>query len=291
MFFLRLVPISGTFIKKNLLMLDAENIKIQFWIDKLLSLGKNAFSLEILEIELPNYTSIAIKRVLARLSSKGKILSIMKGYYLIITPQYASKGILPPPLYIDGLMNYLSRPYYVGLLSAAAYHGASHQQPQEFFVFTLTPALRPISKRGQKINYTSIIEINPNFLVDIKTEMGYLKVSNPLLTATDLIQFEKKIGGLNRATTVLEELTETITNEQLTDDILNYVPVTTWQRLGFIWEEILNEKELADVLFEKLILNNKKKYRIPLKASKNTRNFSSVNRWNVIVNTSIETDF
>ena len=49
--------------------------------------------------------------------------------------------------------------------------------------------------------------------------MGYLKVANPLLTATDLIQFEKKIC-LNRATTILEELSEKISPEQIDIEIL-----------------------------------------------------------------------
>ena len=44
-------------------------------------------------------------------------------------------------------MKELDRPYYLALLNAAAYHGASHQQPQEFFVVTGFPVLRPMQKR------------------------------------------------------------------------------------------------------------------------------------------------
>jgi len=272
-------------------MKEAVRMNIQTWIEKLQAMGKNAFSLETLEKELPSYTHVGTKRVLARLSTKGNIVSIMKGYYLIISPQYASKGILPPSLYIDALMKHLNRPYYVGLLNAAAFHGASHQQPQEYFIFTVMPVLRPISKKGQKINFVSISELNPKFLVDIKTEMGYLKVANPLLTATDLIQFEKKIGGLNRATTILEELSEKINPEQINIEILNHVAVSTWQRLGYIWENVLEEKVLAENLFQKLEKNEKNLFRIPLKASGTKNNFPTNNRWKIIINTTIETDF
>ncbi len=272
-------------------MIEKSDLNIQTWIEKLQAQGKNSFALEHLEKELPGYTSTGIKRVLARLSAKGKIISILKGYYLIISPQYASKGILPPPLYMDGLMKYLNKAYYVGLLNAAAFHGASHQQPQEYFIFTVLPALRPISKKGQKINFLSITKINPKLLVDVKTEMGYLKVANPLLTATDLIQFEKKIGGISRATTILEELTEKINPEQINTDILNHVPVSSWQRLGYIWENVLDEKELAEDLFQKLAKHQKKLYRIPLKASGIKKNFPTNKRWKIIINTTIETDF
>ena len=77
-------------------MKQTEEIKVRAWIEKLQANGKNAFALEILEKELPNYSAIALKRALNRLSEKGNIISVFKGYYLIITPQYTSKGILPP---------------------------------------------------------------------------------------------------------------------------------------------------------------------------------------------------
>ena len=279
------------FAKIYFLVSEIVDINIQTWIEKLQALGKNAFALEFLEKELPSYTDIGAKRALSRLTSKGSIISIIKGYYLIIPPQYHSKGILPPYLYVDGLMKYLNRPYYVGLLNAAAFHGAAHQQPQEFFVFTIMPAMRPTSKKGQKINYISISEINPKFLVDIKTEMGYLKVSNPLLTATDLIQFEKKIGGLNRATTILEELSEKISPEQINSEIINHVPVSTWQRLGYIWEKVLEQETLANDLFQKLAEHQKNLFRIPLKASGTKNKLPTDNRWKIIINTTIETDF
>src|SRR5659263_273828 len=98
-------------------------MKIGNWIEKLQSLGKSAFSLELLIHELPNYTAIGIKRSLSRLSAKGQIVSIYKGYYLIIPPQYASKGILPPAIFLDAFMIFLERPYYLALLNAAAFWG------------------------------------------------------------------------------------------------------------------------------------------------------------------------
>jgi hypothetical protein len=61
-------------------------------------------------------------------------------------------------------MKFLKRPYYVGLLNAAAFYGAAHQQPQEYFVFTNFPPLRPTSKRGIKINYISKREVPALFL-------------------------------------------------------------------------------------------------------------------------------
>ena len=49
-------------------------------------------------------------------------------------------------------MKYLEKDYYVGLLNAAAYYGAAHQQPQTYSIITKSPALRSINTVNQKIN-------------------------------------------------------------------------------------------------------------------------------------------
>jgi predicted transcriptional regulator of viral defense system len=265
-------------------------ISVNQWLDNLLAKGAYGFSKNLLHQENPGYSDIAVKRALSRLSTKGKIISLYKGYYLIIPPQYSSKGILPPPLYLDALMRHLQRPYYVALLNAAAFHGASHQQPQEYFVMTDFPVLRPTQKKGQKVNYISIKEIPELLIEKRKTETGYLNISNAALTACDLVQFEKRVGGINRVASVLNELTEAIKVSDFSLMLLKHVHVTTMQRLGYLMETVCLRQELADSLFETMKKENLSFFRIPLKASKDAKGYSSENRWNVIVNTVIETD-
>lgn len=267
-----------------------ENQRLETWVEENLARGKYGFSLEGLRQAFPQQSDTAIKLALKRLSDKGKIVSIHKGYYLIISPQYASKGILPPSIFLEAFMRYLQRPYYVGLLNAAAFHGASHQQPQEYFVVTNLPTLRPTKKRGVKLNYISVKNIPTDLLEQRKTETGFLNISNPVLTASDLIQFEKRVGGLNRVSTVLNELSETIKPEQLNNALINHAPITALQRLGYILEFVCFNPVLADALFETLKTEKKSLYRVPLKASAKVKGFSSENRWNIIVNTAIEID-
>jgi predicted transcriptional regulator of viral defense system len=287
---LRKVPKCGIFRKISLLMTQQVDIKIRNWIDRLQSQGRHAFSLELLEKELPNYTVIGFKRALSRLSAKGQIVSIYKGYYLIIPPQYASKGILPPAIFLDTLMKYLERPYYLALLNAAAFHGASHQQPQEFFVVTNLPSMRSMQKKSLKINYISKKEIPDKLLETKKTESGYLTISNPILTATDLIQFEKRVGGINRVATILNELAEAIKPDDFNIFIIENTSITALQRLGYILDKVFQNKVLADALFQVLQKAEAKLFRIPLKASAPTKGFSSDERWKVIVNAVIDID-
>lgn len=263
---------------------------LESWTETLLAKGRYSFALEKVREEFDQLTDVAIKLALKRLVDKGKIVSIHKGYYLILPPQYAVKGILPPSLFLDAFMKFLQRPYYVSLLNAAAYHGASHQQPQEFFVMTVFPVLRPTAKKGLKINYISIKRIPPQLTEQRKTEAGYLTISSPALTATDLVQYENRIGGLSRAATVLDELAEVLTPTSFSPDLLVHAHTTSLQRLGYLLEYACFNQALADALHLAMNQQGLNRLRVPLKASGEVKGYSSQNRWNVIVNTEIELD-
>ena len=257
----------------------------------LLAQGRHAFSLDAIRKAFPNHSAIAIKYALKRLVDKGQLISIHKGYYLIISPQYKSRGVLPPSLYLDDFMKELGRPYYMGLLSAAAIHGAAHQQPQEFFVVTNFPALRSTQKKGLKINYISKSEMPVKLLDTRKTASGYLKISNPILTAVDLVQFSKRSGGMNRVATVLHELIEIIQPPSINEYLLEIAPLAVLQRLGYILEKVLNNVALSEALYAVLQKDNAVLFRTPLKASASMKGFTVDEKWKVIINTTIETDF
>ena len=266
--------------------------RLEHWIDKHQSRGKLSFSLNELRNDFKDDSETALKQLLERLTGNEKIVSVFKGYYIIIPPQYSSKGILPTLMFIDSLMKFLERKYYVGLLNAAAMHGASHQQPQEYFILTEYPVMRPTNKKGIKINYISTKQLPPESLVEKKkTETGYISISNPILTAIDLINYEKKIGGLNRATAIINELLESIRPKDINDDLINYASITSLQRLGYILDEILNRKDLADKISVQCKKTGKIFYQIPLKASGKKQKESINEKWKLMINTEIETDF
>lgn len=276
--------------KRTLLKESGQPQRAEDWVNHQLAKGRFAFSLKQFRTEYTGQSDTAIKSTLKRLVDKGQIISIHKGYYLILPPQYRSKGVLPPTLFLDAFMKELGRPYYLALLSAAAYHGASHQQPQEFFVVTGFPVLRPMRKKGLKLNYISRKDI-PASLIEIrKTEAGYLKISNPVLTATDLIQYAKRVGGINRVAAVLAEFAERIQADAFDETLLQHVPVTALQRLGYLLEQVVGNQLLADALYSALQKINTPLFRIPLKASATVKGFIADERWKVIVNTDIEID-
>ncbi len=104
------------------------NSYILTWIEQLQSKGKIAFSYDEVITDFPEKSENAIIQSLSRLSQRGRVVPVYKGFYLIVPAEYAAMEILPPILFIDYLMEYIGKPYYIGLLSAAALYGAAHQQ-------------------------------------------------------------------------------------------------------------------------------------------------------------------
>ncbi len=264
--------------------------KISDWVNQQLALGKYSFTLTNLQDTMPEKSNNSIKLALKRLVDKNKIISVYKGFYIIIPPSYSNLGLLPPTMFMDELMKYLGRPYYISLLSAAALQGAAHQQPQIYFVCTTLPSIRDTNKRGIQIKYVSKRNFPKSHLIQKNTESGYVSLSDPILTCLDLINYHKTIGGLNRASTVINELSEEIIENDITVDILQLAPYADIQRLGYLWEYECDQIELANDLFKilKETLESLKNYK--LNPSRKLQKQSVNNRWKINVNTNIEID-
>jgi predicted transcriptional regulator of viral defense system len=135
-------------------------------------------------------------------------------------------------------MKFLRLPYYVGLLSAASLHGAAHQQPQEFQTVTVRQ-LRPIQVRGLTIKFITRKHIPTQIgLKQLKTETGHVWLSEPELTAIDLLSYVNRSGGLNHAATVLSELGEKIRPAKLAAIAKKEASPAIIQRLGYILDYV-----------------------------------------------------
>jgi len=253
--------------------------------------GRMTFSNEEVKKQLPSHTTRAIELALNRLIAQQKIVPVLKGFYAIIPVEYASWAMVPPTMYLDALMRHLKRPYYLALLSAAEFHGAAHQRSQQYSVITVLPSLRDTNKRNIKINFTSTRkEIPQNWLKSFKTQTGYIQVSKPELTAVDLITFQKEIGGLNRACTVLSELMEVVKFGKLDKTFFDYVPTASIQRLGYLLENELEQPKQADILYSKAKTHGCKFQKIPLKSGKTATDCEIDSKWKIVVNEYIEID-
>lgn len=246
------------------------------------SKGRFTITLDELRSEF-NISEKALQQNIYRLKTKIQIAQVRKGFYVIIPPQYLKRGMLPPTLFIDDMMKFLNRDYYIGLFSAAALHGAGHQQPMEYHVVIKKPALRKIKGKRLIITFFTKRALENNQIIKMKTEAGYLNVSTPELTAFDLIHYNKKIGGLNRIIPILEELTEEIKPSHFAK-IAKTQKSPTIQRLGYILGKLGN-KTLSNFLFK--IIEDKRIRAVPLALAHKNRLGKLNVRWKVIINTKL----
>lgn len=263
---------------------------IREWIrDREIS-GFPTFSVDDVRSAFTNYLEQSIKNDLFRLSSQGILYPVYRGFYVIMPPHYAAKRMIPPIYYIDQLMAYLNKPYYISLLSAAEILGAAHQRPQKFSVMTVFPKSTVSSAKNNSLVWEYRKEIPSDFLISRNSETGTILYSNSELTAIDIVQYEQYIGGLSRAATILEELTENLDFHGVSDSLLDYTSIATIQRLGYMLEDVLGQTEIADVLYAELRSYAERFRYVPLNTRKTVENAEKNSRWKVYINSIIETD-
>lgn len=226
----------------------------------------------------------SIKQALFRLKKKGKIAFIRSGFYVLITPEYSKFNMIPTALFIDDLMKTLGKDYYVGLFSAAALQGATHQATMEYYVLTPPPAIRHIKNEYLSIYFFVKKNWPDNAIIKRKTDAGYINVSCPELTALDLLSYGN--FGINRAATIIEELSTEMKSSRLKQVICN-TPTSTIQRLGYMLDKVLNNNRLSSVLQNEL---SKRKVFPVLLVKESAHKGTSDQKWKVVENEIVETD-
>jgi predicted transcriptional regulator of viral defense system len=257
------------------------------YIRYLLSIENYSFSLD----EIANVTagsSNSLKFELHRLSEKGEIVNLRKCFYLIITPRYSSTKKIPIQLYCEKLFNHLNRNYYVGLFSAAKFHGASHQQVQRDYLIIEKPKFNDILKNTIDIRFFTTTNWSDKNIQQKKSDAGIFKISSPALTSVDLIHHQTKLGGINRMLATIEELTEELTESDLLDLLSWYPNKSTLQRFGFLLEELGVEEKFQEIIYSELKAKNF--FPVLLSPKSEEKPGAVDNKWKVDVNIKLEND-
>jgi predicted transcriptional regulator of viral defense system len=228
----------------------------------------------------------AVKKSLQRLAAKGKIVPVHRGFYVIVPLEYRKRGILPPEWFINDLMGFLGVQYYVGLLSAAAIHGAAHQQPQEFQV-VVASSIRDIELSSLHIRFFKKEHLSSIPTAQTKTGTGYISVSSPGSTAIDLVAYERRIGGLSRVVTILQELQDRLDPAGLVEAAMAEQSLAPIQRLGFILEK-MGQGNLVSEL--RKWVASKSPRPTPLQTGSSPKGSQRDANWNVIQNAELEGD-
>ena len=253
------------------------------FVDRLQSQGRYSFSKADAELATGNNGG-ALRKALWRLEDKKRIRMARRGFYVMVPLEYSRTGIIPAEWFIADLMKFLDQPYYVGLLSAATLHGASHQQPQEFHVVVPKPE-RDVRIEGLRIRFFKKTGMRFSPTEQAKTPTGYMCISDPAVTAIDLVAYASRVGGLDRVLTVLQELSEKITPNKLVEAANREKHLSHLQRLGWLLEQAQRVDLVASLADW---ISKKKPNRTPLDPALPRKGFPRNSRWKVVINTQVE---
>lgn len=153
----------------------------------------------------------------------------------------------------------------------------------------ISPTKTSVSK-NPILRWVYVSRIPIDLLVSKNSETSSVKYSNVELTALNLVQYASRIGGLSLSATVLDELCEVTDFTKLNDAFLDYVKISTFQRLGYILDEILERHEQAEEIYRFLSGKRKQLHYVKL-SSKSTLPVNRMSKkWKIENNTQIEID-
>jgi predicted transcriptional regulator of viral defense system len=254
------------------------------FIDDLQAQGRLVFTSDEAKKKLSESPNAFIKASL-RLIRKDKLFCPTRGFYVIIPPEYRSLKSVPPEWYIDALMKFHGLSYYVGGLSAAAFHGAAHQSPQELQVVTTRP-LRPITTQRTRIRFLTKDDIAKIATHDMKTHTGYFKVSTPEATAFDLVKYYRRVGYLNNVATTLAELSECLDPKKLVQAAVAH-EIAHAQRLGYLLEQYGDKKSTAEL--HRWVSEKRTKF-VQLRPGREDKVLGRDKKWRILINDNVEPD-
>lgn len=235
----------------------------------------------------------AVKSGMYRLKKAGKIISPLKGLYVIVPPEYQAFGSIPIEELVPVLMKHLSAEYYVGILSAAGFYGATHQKTFTFQIITNYRITHPLTFGQIKINIIHKKKLNNLPVQDFVVRTGYLKVATPELTALDLFEYHNHAGGISHIATILSELVEAIDANKLIILAENINKVCHIQRIGYIVEQIdimddRKKHNFIAILIE--YLSNIQRPYVSLAPNMPITTHPRCKKWKIIENTDFESD-
>lgn len=228
---------------------------------------------------------VATRAALRRLKRKALIADPYRGFHVVVPPAYRGLRCLPADQFVPDLMAHLGEPYYVGLLSAARYHGAAHQAPMVFQVVV------PRSRRGLecgavRVEFIARKDMHDTPVLERNTDTGVIRIATPEATAIELVGYPEHCGYLDNVSTVLAELAESMSGEALAAEARR-APLAWVQRLGYLLS-FVEANDLAAVL--EPVLAERNVFTVALAPWRDMAGAPRDARWHVAVNAEVEPD-
>ena len=263
-------------------------MNLKSWIVNREQIGKPCFSRDGVAASFPMLSPNAIDSSLSRFRANGLVAAVHRGCYCVIPAHYALEGELPPQYYVDSLMRWIGKPYYLALQTAAALWGAGHQKVMKAQVMTELPQPTTSMRKNPSIIWLYRKSVPLDFVVRRNGENGQVSYSNPELTAVDLVRYADRAGGMSFVATVLSELRETTNFSGAGTGVFRTAGVADIQRLGYIYDEILDDEAQADTIYAEMMRLGARIRPVALAPSLTVPSKTMNKRWRIKVNYEIE---
>lgn len=205
------------------------------FVDELQSRGSYTFTREQALAAL-RVSPAALKLAAGRLARVGRLVMPRRGFFVIVPLEHRSAGAPPPAWYVTDLLRHADVSGYVGLLSAAALHGAAHHASQEYQV-VIDRQLRSLTVGRSRFRFVFKRDAARTPVVSRKTETGSMSVSTVEATAFDLVRYADVGGGIDATATLLAQLGEQIDAKALAD-CASLSPRSIGQRVGWLLDRV-----------------------------------------------------
>ena len=212
--------------------------------DWLLSRGTSAMTVPELA-DLLDVPEDQVRRRLHAPASRREWVQPVRGLWVPVPPEYRTWGAPPGIELIDAMMRHLNTGYYVGWLSAAAIHGASHQAPQVFQV-AVDRMVRDRTVGRTRFRFVQRPSAMDLPTIERPTRSGTARVSTPEVTALDVATDPDLAGGIDNSATVIIELADNDTFTVATlASLATRFPAASGRRVGYVLEHFTDHDDMA----------------------------------------------
>lgn len=261
--------------------------------DEVVGRGVSVLTLDQV-VDLTGLSRGTAREAMRRARAAGHFFAPAPGLYIPIPSEFSAWGVVPAMDFIDQLMGFLGRSYYVGLLSAAELHGAGHQRPQVFQVMVDRPLVdRDIERVRLRFYERARIDEVP--VMSRNSRTAAVRVSSPEATVFDLVERPNDSGSLFNVATIIGELTQEgkIDAAKLVAVAPAY-RLAVVRRLGWLLDrdgEFVDTTALSDALHEFLTSHSARGRRaVDLLQAGGPRRGRADAKWGVVVNVDVEPD-
>ena len=220
------------------------------WVLGLPAQGRFTFTTAEARAQQSGVSTAGTAAAIDRAKADRIIVSPIRGFHVVLPLEDRGAGTPSWRLFLDPLMTHLATPYYVGLLTAAAIHGASAQAAQAVQVVTPGPR-RPVRVGRLAIEFVVRRSAAQAPVELITTPSGRVRVASPEVVGLDLVRYPTHAGGWGNVLTVLRDLSPSMLRTGMRKAFAIEPSTPDLQRLGHLLGRV-GADDVATVVADEL---------------------------------------